>query len=101
MWGLMMVLAVIVSCTSMQLTSRLRKLHHELWETLGRPRFNLLPGTRSPYWKFVLERQYRSLDDVQLRRIAGRLRIVSYAVVFAFFAAFLVAFVDGLRRMSW
>ena len=62
--------AAMIFCTA-RFCLRLEKHHHELWGSLGRPRFG---GNRNlnhtKYLRFLRLRQYASLRDDTTRRLA-------------------------------
>jgi len=65
--------AAIVCAT--RLCVRLEKYHHELWVSLGRPKFGGNHNfNHTAYLRYLRLRQYESLSDETTRRFAGYTR---------------------------
>ena len=91
----LVVAAVVGLGLQHRLLTRLRTHHVQTWEALGRPTLiinNSLTNSVAVL-RFLWRREYRALDDSQLVRLAGRLRVilVVYVLLFVSIIAFVIS----------
>lgn len=77
-----LILSVLHLVLTFRFLRRLQSEHHEVWVSLGKPRYTFFPRLpKTDYLRFLLKREYKQLGDSATGRLAGWLFWTSIAWV--------------------